>query len=106
VAGAIFDVVVDIRKGSPTLGRWVGVNLSADDFRQLFVPVGFAHGFCVLSEIADIEYKCSDYYDPSGEAGLRWDDPVVGIEWPVSDPILSSRDAAHPPFSPNRSDLL
>jgi dTDP-4-dehydrorhamnose 3,5-epimerase len=106
VAGAIFDVVVDIRKGSPTLGRWVGVNLSADDFRQLFVPVGFAHGFCVLSEIADIEYKCSDYYDPSGEAGLRWDDPVVGIEWPVSDPILSSRDAAHLPFSPNRSDLL
>ena len=78
VAGAIFDVVVDIRRRSPDFGRWVGVNLSSDDFRQLYVPIGFAHGFCVLSETADIEYKCSDYYDPAGEAGLRWDDPAVG----------------------------
>ena len=106
VAGAIFDVVVDIRRDSATFGRWVGVNLSSDDFRQLYVPVGFAHGFCVLSEAADIEYKCSDYYDPAGDSGLRWDDPFVGIDWPVSDPILSRRDAEHPPFGRNRSDLL
>ena len=106
VAGAIFDGVVDIRRGSATFGRWVGVNLSSDDFRQLYVPVGFAHGFCVLSEAADVEYKCSDYYDREGEGGLRWDDPLVGIDWPVSDPILSRRDAGHPPFGPNRPDLL
>jgi dTDP-4-dehydrorhamnose 3,5-epimerase len=106
VAGAIFDVVVDIRRQSPSFGRWVGVNLSGDNFRQLYVPLGFAHGFCVLSETADIEYKCSDYYDPAGEAGLRWDDPFVGIEWPISDPILSPRDAEHPPFGPDRGDLL
>lgn len=106
VAGAIFDVVVDIRRRSPSFGRWVGVNLSSDDFRQLYVPIGFAHGFCVLTETADIEYKCSDYYDPAGEAGLRWDDPAVGIEWPVAEPILSSRDARHPAFGPNRADLL
>ena len=106
VAGAIFDVVVDIRRRSPGFGRWVGVNLSSDDFRQLYVPIGFAHGFCVLTETADIEYKCSDYYDPAGEAGLRWDDPVVGINWPVNEPILSSRDARHPPFGPDRDDLL
>jgi dTDP-4-dehydrorhamnose 3,5-epimerase len=106
VAGAIFDVVVDIRRRSPGFGRWVGVNLSSDDFRQLYVPIGFAHGFCVLTETADIEYKCSDYYDPAGEAGLRWDDPAVGINWPVNEPILSSRDARHPPFGPDRADLL
>ena len=106
VEGAIFDVVVDIRRGSPSFGRWVGVNLSADDFRQLYVPIGFAHGFCVLSETAQIEYKCSDYYDPAGEAGMRWDDPAVSIDWPVRDPILSRRDAQHPPLGPNRADLL
>jgi dTDP-4-dehydrorhamnose 3,5-epimerase len=106
VAGAIFDVVVDIRRQSPGFGRWVGVNLSSDDFRQLYVPIGFAHGFCVLTETADIEYKCSDYYDPASEAGLRWDDPAVGINWPVNEPILSSRDARHPPFGPDRADLL
>ncbi len=106
IEGAIFDVAVDIRRGSPTFGRWIGVNLSADDFRQLYVPVGFAHGFCVLSATAQIEYKCSDYYDPAGEAGLPWDDPALGIEWPVQDPILSSRDAHHPRFAPDRSDLF
>jgi dTDP-4-dehydrorhamnose 3,5-epimerase len=106
VAGAIFDVVVDIRRRSPSFGRWVGVNLSSDDFRQLYVPIGFAHGFCVLTDTADIEYKCSDYYDPAGEAGLRWDDPAVGIDWPVNEPVLSSRDLRHPPFGPDRADLL
>lgn len=106
IAGAIFDVVVDIRRGSPRFGRWVGVNLSADDFRQLYVPVGFAHGFCVLSETADVEYKCSDYYDPAGEAGVPWNDPAIGIDWPIQAPILSRRDENHPPFSPDRADLL
>jgi dTDP-4-dehydrorhamnose 3,5-epimerase len=106
IEGAIFDVAVDIRRGSPTFGRWIGVNLSADDFRQLYVPVGFAHGFCVLSATAQIEYKCSDYYDPAGEAGLPWDDPALGIEWPVQDPILSARDAHHPRFAPDRADLF
>ena len=106
IAGAIFDVAVDIRRGSPNLGRWVGVTLSADDFRQLYVPAGFAHGFCVLSDTADVEYKCTDYYDPAGEGGLPWNDPTVGIEWPIDVPILSRRDTNHPPFSPDRADLL
>jgi dTDP-4-dehydrorhamnose 3,5-epimerase len=106
IAGAIFDVVVDIRRSSPNLGRWIGVHLSADDFRQLYVPAGFAHGFCVLSETADVEYKCSDYYDPAGDAGLPWNDPALGIEWPISAPILSRRDTQHPLFGANRTDLL
>ena len=98
VAGAIFDVVVDIRRRSPGFGRWVGVNLSSDDFRQLYVPIGFAHGFCVLTETADIEYKCSDYYDPAGEAGLRWDDPAVGINWACM-PRARSRSSRNWPVS-------
>jgi dTDP-4-dehydrorhamnose 3,5-epimerase len=106
VAGAIFDVVVDVRRGSPSFGRWVGADLSAESFRQLFVPVGFAHGFCVLTDTADIEYKCSDYYDPAGEAGLAWDDPAVGVVWPVRTPLLSKRDQNHPPLTRDRTDLL
>ncbi len=92
--GEIFDVVVDIRKGSPTFGRWVGVVLSEKNRRQLYVPMGFAHGFCVLSETALFMYKCSDYYSPKDEGGLLWRDPDIGIDWPIQDPILSSRDAA------------
>jgi len=95
VQGEIFDVAVDIRRGSPTFGTWMGVTLSGDNFRQTFIPEGFAHGFCVLSETADVEYKCSDYYDPGGEAGLVWNDPAIGIAWPVESPLLSQRDAAH-----------
>jgi dTDP-4-dehydrorhamnose 3,5-epimerase len=98
LAGEILDVAVDIREASPTFGRWVAVSLSADNFRQLFVPVGFAHGFLVVSDSADIEYKCSDVYDPAAERGLMWNDPAIGIAWPVSDPILSARDRAHPPL--------
>ena len=94
--GEILDVAVDIREGSPTFGRWVAVTLSADNFRQLFIPVGFAHGFLVTSEVADIEYKCSDVYDPAAERGLMWNDPEIGIAWPVTDPILSARDRTHP----------
>lgn len=106
VTGTIFDAVVDVRRGSPTFGRWCSVELSADNFRQLYVPVGYAHGFCVLSEHADVEYLCSDYYDPGGEAGLRWDDPSVGVEWPTDWPLLSAKDAANPVLDVGRGDLL
>lgn len=90
--GEIFDVAVDIRVGSPTFGRHVAVVLSAENFRQLWVPEGFAHGFCVLSEVAEIQYKCSDFYDPTSEITLAWNDPAVGVAWPVSDPLLSPKD--------------
>ncbi len=90
--GSVFDVVVDIRQGSPTFGQWVGVELSADNHRQLFVPEGFAHGFCVLSDEALFSYKCTDFYHPETEKSLFWNDPDIGIEWPVTDPILSGKD--------------
>jgi dTDP-4-dehydrorhamnose 3,5-epimerase len=90
--GEIFDVVVDIRKGSPTWGQWFGVTLSSDNKRQVFIPDGYAHGFCVTSETALFAYKCSDYYLPEDEGGVRWDDPQIGIQWPVQSPILSDRD--------------
>ena len=83
VAGAVFDVAVDVRANSPTFGRWVGFELSADNHRQLWIPPGFAHGFLVLSESADFLYKTTDYYAPQAEGALRWDDPEVGIRWPV-----------------------
>jgi dTDP-4-dehydrorhamnose 3,5-epimerase len=98
LAGEIYDVAVDLRPDSPTFGRWEGFHLSADSFRMLFIPKGFAHGFCVLSETADLFYKCSDLYAPELQGGFRWDDPAVGITWPVTAPLLSDRDRAHPPF--------
>jgi dTDP-4-dehydrorhamnose 3,5-epimerase len=94
--GEIFDVAVDIRPGSPTLGQWVGEVLSAESFRQLWVPPGFAHGFCVLSDTARIQYKCTDFYDREDEIGIVWNDPAIGIEWPVSEPLLSSKDRDAP----------
>ena len=99
LAGEILDVAVDIREASPTFGQWASVTLSADNFRQLFLPVGFAHGFLVLSDVADVEYKCSDVYDQPSERGLMWNDPAIGIDWPVADPILSNRDRTHPPLA-------
>jgi len=87
---------VDIRKGSPTFGRWIGVHLSEENRRQLFVPEGFAHGFCVLSDTAHFLYKCSDFYAPGDEGGILWSDPEIGIEWPVSDPIISEKDVGLP----------
>jgi dTDP-4-dehydrorhamnose 3,5-epimerase len=96
IEGEIFDVAVDTRRGSPTFGQWVGVNLSAANFKQCFVPAGFAHGFCVLTDVAQVEYKCSDIYDPAGEIGIAWNDPAIGIVWPVKDPVLSPRDRRHP----------
>ena len=96
VKGEVFDVAVDVRRGSPTFKKWVGVRLSAENFRQIFIPSGFLHGFCVLSEEAEIEYKCDEFYDPGGEIGVRWDDPSIGVEWPVQNPILSERDRTAP----------
>jgi dTDP-4-dehydrorhamnose 3,5-epimerase len=90
--GEIFDVAVDIRRGSPTRGQWFGATLSSENKRQLFIPEGYAHGFCVTSETALFAYKCSDYYLPEDESGVRWDDPRIGIQWPVESPILSERD--------------
>jgi dTDP-4-dehydrorhamnose 3,5-epimerase len=94
VAGAIVDVVVDIRRGSPTWLQWLSVELSAENFRQIYVPEGYAHGICVVSEYAEIEYKCTDYYDPEDELRIIWNDPSIGIKWPVARPILSPKDGA------------
>lgn len=91
--GEIYDVAVDIRQGSPTFGKHVGVLLSAENFRQLWVPEGYAHGFCVVSEAAELQYKCTDVYDPTGDIIIRWDDPAIGIEWPIEEPLLSERDS-------------
>ncbi len=92
VRGEVYDVAVDIRKGSSTFGEWVGVILSEENKKQLWVPPGFAHGFVVLSEIADFEYKCTDYYDPLDEGSILWNDPDLAIGWPVENPILSDKD--------------
>jgi dTDP-4-dehydrorhamnose 3,5-epimerase len=92
--GTIFDVAVDIRLGSPTFGRWFGVELSAENFRQLWVPPDFAHGFCVLTPRAQVQYKCTTLYDPPADLAIAWDDPAIGIEWPVAEPLLSAKDRA------------
>lgn len=95
--GAIFDVAVDIRRGSPTYGCWAGYTLSAENGAQLYIPAGFAHGFATLMPDSEIVYKCSDYYAPETEGSLRWDDPEIGIGWPLtSAPVLSGKDAAAP----------
>ena len=96
VEGEIFDVAVDVRRGSPTFGRWVGVTLSAQNFKQVYVPTGFAHGFAVVSQAAQVEYKATDFYDPGAELGIAWNDPALAINWPSDTPILSARDARHP----------
>ncbi len=95
LAGRIFDVAVDIRKGSPTFKQWVGVELSGENKRQLYIPPGFAHGFCVLSETADVLYKCTDVYSQNDERGIIWNDPALGITWPIADPLLSKKDGAY-----------
>jgi len=94
--GAVLDVAVDVRRGSPSFGRHVAVELSEENRRQLWVPRGFAHGFSVLSETADFFYKCDDYYSPPDEISVRWDDPAIGIDWKVEKPALSAKDAAAP----------
>ena len=94
--GSVFDVAVDLRRASPTFGQWAGVELSEDNHRQLWIPPGYAHGFCVLSEVADFQYKCTDFYFPADEGGLLWNDPDVGIPWPITEPQLSAKDANNP----------
>ncbi len=96
VSGEIFDVAVDVRLGSPTFGQWVGVSLSAESFRQYFIPAGFAHGFSVQSDVAEIEYKCTDFYDPATEIGVAWDDPALAIDWKVehADPLAARSRAS------------
>lgn len=91
-AGRVLDVAVDIRAGSPTFGQWASVELSADNMRQIMVPPGFAHGFVTLSDCAEVQYKCTGFYAPAAEGGLLWNDPDIGIEWPIPDPVLSQRD--------------
>jgi dTDP-4-dehydrorhamnose 3,5-epimerase len=105
IRGAVFDVAVDIRRGSPTFGRWVGVELSAENKRQLYVPPGFAHGFCVPSVESEFEYKCTDYYASDDERGIIWSDPTIGIAWPLDEPILSAKDASYGPLDPAGRDL-
>ena len=96
IKGVVFDVVVDIRCGSPSFGQWAGVNLSEENKRQLFVPQGFAHGFCVLSEAAEVVYKCTDFYAPEDEGGILWSDPDIAIDWPVAEPLISAKDSRLP----------
>ncbi|MHB9034503.1 MAG: dTDP-4-dehydrorhamnose 3,5-epimerase [Anaerolineae bacterium] len=96
VVGEVYDVVVDLRRSAATFGKWYGITLSAENKRMLYVPVGFAHGFCVTSEYAEFLYKVSSYYDPNVERGLAWNDPAVCIEWPLENPLLSARDQQHP----------
>jgi dTDP-4-dehydrorhamnose 3,5-epimerase len=105
VLGEIFDVAVDIRPDSPTFGRWVGEVLSGENLRQLWVPPGFAHGFCVLSETAHVLYKCTELYDPEDEIVIAWNDPQIGIGWPVENPLLSPRDLAAPKLADIRDSL-
>jgi len=103
--GTIFDVAIDVRNGSPTFGRWVGVIL--DDLKReaLWIPPGFAHGFCTMSEEADVLYKLTEYYDPQTELGIGWDDPALGIDWPIRNPVLSAKDEQYPRLSSGLLEL-
>jgi len=96
VSGAIYDVIVDIRRGSPTYGEWIGVYLTADNHQQLVVPKGFAHGFCTLAPNTIVTYKVDEYYCAKSDGGIAWDDPDLGIDWPITDPFLSSKDSVLP----------
>lgn len=105
IRGSVFDVAVDIRLGSPTFGRWVSVQLSAENKRQLFIPAGFAHAFCVTSEVAEVEYKSSESYVADDQHGVLWCDPTIAVPWPTAEPILSERDRAYLPLMADRHDL-
>lgn len=105
IEGEVYDVAVDVRRGSPTFGKWVGVNLSAENARQLWVPPDFLHGFCVLSPVARMQYKVTDFYDPKDEFGVIWNDPELAVDWPVTAPVLSPRDAGQPLLSAIRDRL-
>jgi len=105
IEGEIFDVAVNVRRGSPTFGRWLAVTLSSGNFRQCYIPPGFAHGFCVLTPVAQVEYKCTDFYDPGSEIGIAWNDPVLAIAWPVAAPVLSPRDSRNPVMAAQMDQL-
>ena len=104
--GSVFDVAVDIRAGSPAFGKWVGVELSAENKQQFYVPPGCAHGFCVLSEAALFAYKCTDLYNPEADGGIAWDDPDIGIRWPITSPLLSAKDERAPRLRDLPTDRL
>ncbi len=104
--GAVFDVAVDVRKGSPTFAQWTGATLDEESMRMMYIPPGFAHGFLVLSDIADFIYKCTDYYHPESEQGILWNDPGIGIEWPIDDVQLSARDSNNPRLQDQPEELL
>jgi dTDP-4-dehydrorhamnose 3,5-epimerase len=106
IRGEIIDVAVDIRKGSPMFGQWISVSLSSNNRRQIYIPEGFAHGFCVISENADVMYKCTDFYAPCNERGIVWSDPDIAIDWPVKNPILSPKDRSYPLLRDVSSDNL
>ncbi len=105
IRGTVFDVAVDIRRGSPTFGQWTSVELSAENKRQLFIPGGLAHGFCVTSDVAELEYKCTDFYIADDQHGVLWSDPTIGIQWPVREAILSHNDRGYLPLKLDRDDL-
>lgn len=104
--GAVFDVAVDVRQGSPTFGQWYGITLDEESMRVMYVPPGFAHGFVVLSGIADFIYKCTDYYHPQSEQGIAWNDPKIGIDWPLAEVILSDKDCKNPILAEQLPDRL
>ncbi len=103
--GTVYDVVLDIRKGSPTFGKWYGIVLSGSTVQQLYIPPGCAHGFCVTSDTACFLYKCTAYYSPTNDRGVLWNDPTLGIPWPVTQPILSQKDQAHRPLAAIEGDM-
>ncbi len=104
--GEVLDVAVDIRRGSPTFGKWTSATLSAENMRQIYIPRGFAHGFLVVSEVAEFLYKCSDFYDPASERGVHWSDPQLAIDWGIADPIVSAKDSRHPRLAELSPDAL
>jgi dTDP-4-dehydrorhamnose 3,5-epimerase len=103
--GEVFDVAVDIRVGSPTFGKWTGTMLRGDEPRYVWIPGGFAHGFCAVSAVADITYKCTDIHHPEDDRGILWNDPSIGVRWPVDDPLISPKDAGHRTLDRARGDL-
>lgn len=106
IQGSVWDVVVDLRKSSPKFGKWIAFNLTEEKKEQLYVPAGFAHGFCVLSDSALFQYKCTDKYSLQSEQGIMWNDPHLNIPWPVDNPLISNKDQKHPCFKDLRDDLL